>query len=318
MSELKILKTKQICKDCGKPTPRQRTSRHYCPPKKQCKQCGKPIPKSSLKYRGNGKLYCSMRCYRPPVTFTCQTCSKEFRGKPHEQPKFCSRKCYEDSRQTQITHTCEICKKRFQRPNCVGREYRFCSKKCTGKGQTRKVHLRCSHCQTPIARQPALAKSKKTYCSKKCRSADSHLAFNCEHCGIQFLVAQYQYRSRGASRFCSVHCCRMFAGETGIEKKVRQALDSLSITYIQEHPIQHNKKNNRRGSFYFIDFFLPDRNIALEADGIYWHRSRQDSDAKRDLFLASMGISVVRLTDKEIQSTHSLVDLIKQRLTMPR
>lgn len=311
MSELKTLKTKRVCKDCGKPMPRA-ISRHYCPLKRQCKRCGKPIPK------GNKKSYCSMSCYHPLIAFTCEICSKRFKGKVISNPRFCSRRCYEVMRTARIEHTCKGCGVRFRRPNCIGKPNpRFCSRKCSTKTQLRKVVRPCDHCGSPIKRQPANAKARRIYCSKKCRwAAHQPLAFNCEHCGTQFLYPQYQYRFNGAPRFCSMHCCRMFSGETGIEKKVREALESLSITYIQEHPIQHNKKNNRRGSFYFIDFFLPSHNIALEVDGVYWHRSRQDSDAKRDLFLASIGISVVRLTDQEIESADSLPDLIGQRLSI--
>jgi very-short-patch-repair endonuclease len=110
----------------------------------------------------------------------------------------------------------------------------------------------------------------------------------------------------------------MFAGETGIEQQVREALDSLSIAYIQEHPIQHNEKLKRGANFYFIDFFLPDSNIALEADGLYWHRSRQDADTRRDLFLANQGITVIRITDKEIESADSISELLIQRITKLR
>lgn len=312
MSEPKILKLRRTCKDCGKPMPRA-ISRHYCPLKRQCKRCKKPIPK------GNRGLYCSFACYRPVTTFTCETCSKEFRGKPNDKPRFCSRECYERHRQAQIAHTCEQCGKRFQRPNCDGREYHFCSKKCTGAAQSRKVHLTCAYCNSPITRQPGIAKANKPYCSKSCHNLArmDRMAINCERCGAEFTVTRYFTEKRKA-RFCSKLCQRKHSGETGIEKKIREALDSLSIAYIQEYPIQHNKKSNRRGSFYFLDFFLPNSGIAIEADGTYWHKSRQDSDARRDLFLSNQGITVIRLTDKEIESVDSISDLLRQRITKLR
>lgn len=311
MSEPNHAKPKRFCKDCGLPVPRA-ISRHRCPlvvyPTRPCKRCGEPTPNLN-------RPYCSWRCYKPEHSFKCENCSKEFRGKPHENPRFCNRICYEAHRQKQIEYTCEQCGARFKRPNCEGRPKRFCSKKCTGNAQKKVVHLNCSYCGKDIIRSPAFAKSKRAFCSSRCfaKAISNSETLTCAHCGSEFSATKY-YREKIRIRFCSPVCRRSSVRETSIERDIRLALESLSTVFHQEYPVLHNPKSKRRGNFYFLDFFLPDTNIAIEADGIYWHESRKESDAKRDLFLASKGIKVIRVTDKEIEAAESVTALLSQKL----
>lgn len=84
--------------------------------------------------------------------------------------------------------------------------------------------------------------------------------------------------------------------------------------FTQEHPIQFSMKNKRRGSFYFLDFYLPDASIAIEADGVYWHQTKKSKDEKRDAFLLSQGITVIRITDKELEAVTDATALVRERL----
>lgn len=81
---------------------------------------------------------------------------------------------------------------------------------------------------------------------------------------------------------------------SSIEKAVALVLDELQILYIQQKPIGR----------YFADFFLPQFNLVLECDGDYWHSSSeaQAYDAKRDKWMRTRGLNVIRLSEKLIKT----------------
>jgi very-short-patch-repair endonuclease len=46
-----------------------------------------------------------------------------------------------------------------------------------------------------------------------------------------------------------------------------------------------------------VDFFLPEYNLVVEADGVYWHRmdKQKQKDARKNAYLENSGHDVVRL-----------------------
>ncbi len=52
-----------------------------------------------------------------------------------------------------------------------------------------------------------------------------------------------------------------------------------------------------------VDFYLPDRAMVLEADGIYWHsrKDRVERDKRREAYLQSLGLTVVHITEAAIR-----------------
>lgn len=58
---------------------------------KTCQRCGKSfrVPPSDV----NRRVFCSMNCYRPPVTRSCENCGAEYRTNPAGKLHFCSVKC---------------------------------------------------------------------------------------------------------------------------------------------------------------------------------------------------------------------------------
>lgn len=81
---------------------------------------------------------------------------------------------------------------------------------------------------------------------------------------------------------------------TSIEVAVRAVLDALGEDYIYQY---------RVGS-YVVDFYLPHRNMFLEADGAYWHGLPKAAarDKIRDARLRALGYKVVRLTETAIKT----------------
>ena len=81
---------------------------------------------------------------------------------------------------------------------------------------------------------------------------------------------------------------------TSIERKVEEVLQALGLWFIREFRIKNR----------VYDFYLPDFNMLIEADGTYWH-SRPESienDSYKNSLAESMGYRLVRLTEEQINS----------------
>lgn len=99
----------------------------------------------------------------------CLQCQKEFvpevRKKRNTIQKYCSRKCFDDSRIQFITKRCLYCQKEF----IVRRffhERRFCSQRCSNQSRISKfIQRMCPICFKMFI---VKAKSKQRYCSRQC------------------------------------------------------------------------------------------------------------------------------------------------------
>lgn len=82
--------------------------------------------------------------------------------------------------------------------------------------------------------------------------------------------------------------------QTKIESAVEIALSAAEVQFEAEFTFGK----------YRVDFYLPTEMCAVEADGDYWH-SRPDTkarDARKDIYLASLGIRVWRFPECDIKS----------------
>lgn len=91
---------------------------------------------------------------------------------------------------------------------------------------------------------------------------------------------------------------------------VADLLQKIGVNYIEQVKM----------ATYWVDFLIPEQRIALEADGIYWHNrpERQESDARKTALLEQRGWCVVRITDLELKHEPFPVQLLKERITIPR
>lgn len=91
---------------------------------------------------------------------------------------------------------------------------------------------------------------------------------------------------------------------------VADLLQRIGATYIEQVKI----------ATYWVDFLLPDQRIALEADGTYWHNrpERQESDARKTALLEQRGWCVVHITDLELKHEPCPIQLLRERITIPR
>jgi very-short-patch-repair endonuclease len=135
-----------------------------------------------------------------------------------------------------------------------------------------------------------------------------HVEKRCAKCGKPFIHNSSDIK-RGLNRaHCSRRCYLGSSAETSIEKAIRLSLKRLGISFIQEFRVKR----------FNIDFAIG--NIALEADGDYWHslkRVRQ-RDKRRDKVLTKLGWKVIRLSETTINKTPNLDALIENIIQSSR
>lgn len=158
----------------------------------------------------------------------------------------------------------------------------------------------CDTCGTSFT-TPRWSEGRTRYCSRACKNQGAYnsVDLQCQTCGSTYTVHAHRV---SISRFCSQKCRVLNQGETGLEREVREALTALGLSFSTQHAIGR----------YFLDFYLPDHQLAVEADGEFWHDAERD--AKRDAFVLTQGIRTVRITYSELHKAADKTALVAARL----
>lgn len=85
--------------------------------------------------------------------------------------------------------------------------------------------------------------------------------------------------------------CYRLHRPTSIEITIQNKLRSAGVIFIPEYKIGR----------WSIDIFVQKHNVAIECDGEYWHRD-SERDKRKDKYLKSIGIRVIRLPEKDIRN----------------
>jgi len=97
---------------------------------------------------------------------------------------------------------------------------------------------------------------------------------------------------------------------TGAEKKLWYALRNRQLD---------NKKFRRQHGIgnYIVDFYCPELNLAIEVDGeSHYSKSGIEHDNKRDHYLNSLNINVIRFTNQQIyDNLDGVLKTIKAKIT---
>lgn len=86
------------------------------------------------------------------------------------------------------------------------------------------------------------------------------------------------------------------------ELQMKELLNKLGVHYVFQYPLEN---------IALVDFYVPEKKLVIECDGCYWHGCpihfptrafRQEKDLIRDSKLESLGYSVIRFWEHEINS----------------
>ncbi len=223
----------------------------------------------------------------------CEQCGKDFPAY-RDNLKYCGHECrYAAKAAIYTIKVCPNCERTFEVKTSIEHRYIYCSKQCSNQHNANPV-LNCKRCGKLFTGDK---RYDRHYCSEICRRPPHHIL--CLNCGKT-------YRTQPGvinRRFCSLSCYRKFSGETIPEMKIRDCLTRLEIEFIQEKQVDR----------YSIDFFLPQYQLAIEVDGVYWHQDKAKDDRK-DKALNALGIQVCRISDMEIEQSHDLDLLVSSRI----
>ena len=119
-------------------------------------------------------------------------------------------------------------------------------------------------------------------------------------------VLPYTEMSENAVAWIDKNTARLFNSISLFEISFKQKLERWNILFYQQvfFCIEEN--------FFFLDFLLPEYNIAVEIDGKD-HKRRKKRDNRRDELFRSIGVKTIRIKNEQIHGiTHKyLIGRIK-------
>ncbi len=271
---------------------------------KICITCGKlfqivPARRSTAKF-------CSIKCKlkKHRVERECKFCGKKFEViKGKMKRKYCSHKCSEEDFRKRILRTCEICGTSFEvQQYAINAKY--CSIECKNRGISKKLKGVFVGDKNPSFKGGKIKKK-------------------CAYCGKTFEV--FYYRNHTA-KHCSIQCSKLSTSKETREKiaksikRIQEENPTLHPNYIlsqrgHETKIEKMVKEEliMRGltpqtqyklSPYWLDLAFPERKIAIECDGKYWHSKTEQirKDSEKEEKIQKMGWVLLRFKEAEILS----------------
>jgi len=146
----------------------------------------------------------------------CLICKKIMSfSKSKRKRKFCSRKCFYESRKYRVNTKCDFCKKSIiKRLNVYKKlKHHFCNRECHFKFSL-KFRVNCDTCDKILYPHPYKRKRNKHYfCSRKCfhkfTSGVTMIEVTCFFCKNKFQIQKYR-RKNQERFFCSRKCFYKF------------------------------------------------------------------------------------------------------------
>lgn len=234
----------------------------------------------------------------------CLFCKKSFLTFPYliRKSNYCSKSCYWVGTNKKELRICKICSKEFfAKAPLIKKGFGFyCSMDCWfSLFKEQRIEVKCKQCKKIFNVTRAVFKKHPQYCSKTCKDdfERDYIERTCRGCKQKFQLPRWEFK-KGKGTFCTRECFKHYDGETSIERLVRLELRRLKEPFKQETKI---------GRFY-ADFYLPNRNLIIECDGEYWHRSEkaQQKDLRKDELLLKMGYKILRLQEEMIKKDVNL------------
>lgn len=127
----------------------------------------------------------------------------------------------------------------------------------------------------------------------------------CEKCLGIFTISKWNLhqRTKGMMSPCTI-CNPIGAStESGIEKFIENLLNQIGANYIKgDRKILEGKE---------IDFYLPEHNLGIEVNGLFWHSEKfkgKNYHIQKSEFAKSKGVRLIHIFEDEIMEKPGLVE----------
>lgn len=100
---------------------------------------------------------------------------------------------------------------------------------------------------------------------------------------------------------------------TKFELSIAEFLDANCITFQQQFRLHSDEFGTA-----FYDFYLPELNLLIEADGEFWHsvEDRIHNDVRKNAMAKMRNFKLLRISDKEFKRTFSDIEKIMEYILM--
>ena len=79
--------------------------------------------------------------------------------------------------------------------------------------------------------------------------------------------------------------------------------------FLRQRPFVHETIDGRK-YFYITDFYCAELNLVLELDGRH-HKFQREEDYQRDLVLNSLGLTVIRIKNEELDDMDAVISKLE-------
>lgn len=278
-------------------------------------------------------MKCNSKKPKTGITKKCLVCNKEFYCQKYKikYSKYCSHKCHYRSRYNLVEKNCVRCGKLFKSHPSAHKLN--CSDKCarisaglSNRNNNPGKNIVCKQCSKVFYACRWQIKQNKQFCSQKCRNG--YMKF-IKHVRMELIKKPCLECNQLTSnkKFCSIKCLCRFNNKMGHsfnkrtntkpEQLVKSMLNKLKCEYTQGYFIKY------KNSYKIFDFYLPEKNILLEVDGIYWHskniklsdmdviqKHNYKNDKIKNILAKKEGYKLCRIWSDEI-TLDTLKELIK-------
>jgi very-short-patch-repair endonuclease len=129
----------------------------------------------------------------------------------------------------------------------------------------------------------------------------------CKKCLNNFTISKWNLHQRICNSKIEIPCtiCNPIgsSNETGIENSIKKILDVNNIIY--------EKKNRKILGGKEIDFYIPDKKIGIEVNGLFWHSERFKGKmyhSDKTKLASDKGIHLIHIFEDEIVNNLELVE----------
>ena len=169
--------------------------------------------------------------------------------------------------------SCPICNKilkyKYERSFKYAFKYNNKCKEC--QDNQRKIKIEFRHCIVCNNKFETLPKNKKRFCSLKCHynsglQKHPRKTRPCKQCKKTIYYLDWETKHH-PKIFCSTTCNYSYQISNGFKTKTKPELKMESIL----NSLFDNVKYGYELCGKFYDFYIPEKHLLIEVDGIYWH-----------------------------------------------